>query len=171
MKTWIVVVLLLSTFSGVSGQAPGPITQFEELSLERTQCFGACPVYRVIIRGDGTVDYEGYKFVTVRSARATLSREQLSALVAAINDARYFSLRSSYRNARDGCPTYVTDHPSAITSVTSQGKTKKVHHNLGCRERRSMDGPGRAYPSELTALEERIDEIVNTARWVKGPRP
>jgi len=150
--------------------AAGALTHFEKLTLERTACEGTCPVYLVVIHGDGKVDFKGYNSVNVRSATATLSPGQMQALVAAINKARYFSLRDLYRTHSDGCPVWWTDNPSVFTSVTSRGVTKKIHHDLGCRERDERDvnrRPGRPYPPELTAFETAIDEIVNTARWLK----
>ena len=151
-----------------SQPAAGPLTHFEKVTLERTRCYGTCPVYRVVILGDGRVEYDGYQFVKVGSAAATLSQQQIQALLAAINKARYFSLRNSYRRGGVGCPTWVTDHPSALTSVTSGGVTKKIDHDLGCREPAGPDrGLGAPYPPDLTAFEKAIDEIVNTARWLK----
>jgi hypothetical protein len=146
------------------------LERFEKLTLERTMCEGHCPMYRIVIYGDGTVEYEGQRFVrTIGSAKAMLSREQVRRLVTAINDADYFSLRGSYRRRQDGCPTYVIDEPSVITSVTSNGMTKKVHHDQGCREVSKEGTLGATYPRQLTELEIRIDEIVDTALWV-GPR-
>jgi protein-disulfide isomerase-like protein with CxxC motif len=151
-----------------SQPAAGPLTHFEKVTLERTPCFGTCPVYRVVILGDGRVEYDGYQFVKVASAAAALSQDQIQSLLTAINKARYFSLRDSYRRGGDGCPSWVTDHPSALTSVTSGGVTKKIDHDLGCWELPAPDGRlGAPYPPELTAFETAIDEIVNTARWVK----
>ena len=122
-----------------------------------------------MILGDGKVKYDGYQFVKVGSASTTLSQEQIEALLAAINKARYFSLRNSYRRGGDDCPSWVTDHPSALTSVTSGGVTKKIDHDLGCREAAGPDRRlGATYPPDLTAFERAIDEIVNTARWLKG---
>lgn len=151
-----------------SQPAAGPLTHFEKVTLERTRCFGTCPVYRVVILGDGRVKYDGYQYVKVASATTTLSSEQIEALLAAINKVAYFSLRDSYRRGGEGCPTWVTDHPSALTSVTSGGVTKKIDHNLGCRELPGPDKPRDApYPPELTTFENAIDEIVDTSRWVK----
>src|SRR6187200_1158641 len=34
-----------------------------EIGLERTACFGKCPIYSVVIKSDGSVQYTGEKFV------------------------------------------------------------------------------------------------------------
>ena len=36
------------------------------ITLERTPCFGTCPVYTLAVQGDGTVVYEGKDFVKTK---------------------------------------------------------------------------------------------------------
>jgi hypothetical protein len=170
--SYAVAALLVVAIAGCGGvrrqqkEIPqAPVTRFDMLTLERSEC-GLCSVYKVTVYGDGRVEYRGFRFVEKSSARDILPEEQLDVLVAAVNDARYFSLRNSYRTERDGCPAVVTDHSSVFTSVTVGGSTKRIHHYLGCRERAAADGLGRSYPPRLTELEEKIDRVVNTARWV-----
>jgi len=139
------------------------------ITLERSQCFGTCPSYKLTVYGDGRVVYEGRKFVKVEgTVNDTVTQEQLKQLVAEFERADYFSLRDSYSDARDGCPAYWTDNPSANTSLELGGKKKTIWHYYGCTEK---DSPGLGigvYPKKLYELESKIDEIVNTARWVKG---
>src|SRR5919202_5807692 len=40
--------------------------QITEVTLERTACFGTCPAYKVTIRSDGTIIYEGREFVQMK---------------------------------------------------------------------------------------------------------
>ena len=39
------------------------------ITLQRTACFGACPVYTVSIYADGTVAYNGERFVEVEGTQ------------------------------------------------------------------------------------------------------
>src|SRR5262249_3359553 len=57
----------------------------------------------------------------------------------------------------DGCYTDVVDTPSVKTSITIAGKTKSVEHQHGCKGPLGID--------QLTALEDKIDEVVNSSRW------
>jgi hypothetical protein len=41
-----------------------------EISLEKTSCYGPCPVYAVYIYGDGTILYEGVENVRVIGERS-----------------------------------------------------------------------------------------------------
>lgn len=121
------------------------------ITLERTACFGACPVYELTVYGNGTVVYEGDRFVTEVGIRTTIiSEEKVQRLVSEFQGIDYFALSDSYEDVM------VTDLPSAITSITIQGRTKRVRH---------YHGDLRA-PQELTKLENRIDEIVNSSQWL-----
>ena len=140
------------------------------ITLERSQCFGTCPSYKLTVYGDGRVVYEGRKFVKVEGAvNDSVTQEQLKQLLAEFDKADYFSLRDTYFDATDGCPTYWTDNPTANTSLELGGKKKAVRHYYGCQEKEtSKDSSFSVYPKKLYELESKIDEIVNTGRWVKG---
>ena len=147
---------------------PGPaeaVPPDTVITLERTICYGMCPDYKITIYGDGRLIYEGRKFVKVEgTVNDTVTREQLGQLIAEFEKADYFSLRDSYRRSDDGCPTFWTDNPSANTSIQLDGRRKSIAHYYGCQE----EGEGyKVYPQKLYTLESRIDEIVNSARWVK----
>ena len=133
------------------------------ITLRRSQCFGECPDYTVSIAADGTVTFEGREFVKTKGvAKGSISPDSVRQLIAAFENAQFFSLRDSYQSAKDGCPEEWTDHPSAQTSLRLNGKTKSIYHYHGCME----EGGRITYPAVLTQLENRIDEIVGTKRWI-----
>ncbi|HEY2747996.1 MAG TPA: DUF6438 domain-containing protein [Polyangia bacterium] len=121
------------------------------LSLERTACYGRCPIYTVTVLRDGTVQWEGKRFVKVTGkATAKLPAATLTALADAFRGAGFFALADKY-DSYD-----VTDHPSAITSYADGYQKKTIHHYHG----------DRSAPEKLSQLEARIDELVGTARWI-----
>lgn len=144
------------------------IANFDSVTLERTRCYGRCPAYRVTIHGDGKVEFQGMAFTAVGGRQeATLSGERIAELVGAINAAGYFAL--PYDSTITDCPTYRTDAPTAIVSVTSGDRSKKITHYQGCIDLGADGSPnGIIYPAPLTELERRIDSLVGTDRWVKG---
>lgn len=126
-------------------------------TLERTACFGTCPVYRVTVYSDGRVEWEGREFVKVRGkAAGRLDAAGLRKLREAFAAARYFDLRGEF-DCRE-----VTDNPSANTSFSDGTRSRAIRHYYGC------SSPAGA--AALTTLESRIDEIVGSARWVGRPR-
>jgi hypothetical protein len=123
------------------------------ITLERTMCFGKCPVYTLTIYGDGTVNYEGKKHVAVMGSQmASISEHKVNQLIDEFMRINYFSLQNSYTKRG------VTDMPSAITSIRIGGREKTIRHYHG----------DRTAPPELKKLERRIDEIAGSARWIKG---
>jgi hypothetical protein len=122
------------------------------IQLERTACFGKCPVYSLKIKGDGTVIYSGVQFVKMTGIQeAKISMEAINQLLMEFEKAGYFSLNDSYTKFGK------SDMPSANTSISLGGQTKAIKHYLG----------DLSAPKQLTALEDKIDEIVNSAQWIK----
>ena len=122
------------------------------ITLQRGPCFGACPVYKLTVYGDGRVVYQGIRFVGVEGTRtAIINEDKIRQLVNEFHAIDYFSLDDEYLDAD------ATDLPSATTSITLNGQTKTVAHYHG----------DFSAPEELTTLEDKIDEIVSTERWVK----
>ena len=122
------------------------------ITLERTACYGFCPIYTLTIHGNGTVQYEGEDYVeTVGKAETVISREKVEKLISEFENINYDSLEDSYTEKT------ITDAPSVITSITRNGKTKTIEHYHGDFNT----------PEKLTALEDKIDEIVNSDQWVK----
>jgi hypothetical protein len=126
------------------------------ISLERTPCFGGCPVYSVAVWPSGEVSYEGKAGVRqLGKASARIPTQQVEALLSELDKAGYFNLASRYAVAESTCGRYSTDSPTAITTVTLRGRTKRIEHDYGCG----------AAPGALVVMERRIDEVLNTGRW------
>lgn len=142
---------------------------FDEVSLERTACYGFCPEYTVTVLATGEVRFEGRRSVAVVGvAQDHLTRDQMQRILSAINAADVFALRDSYATELDGCPAVWTDNPSAIIRVRAGERVKTIRHYLGCRDLNEKHPElERTYPHGLTDLEEAIDSIIDTSRWIK----
>jgi hypothetical protein len=141
------------------------------ITLERTICYGSCPMYKLTIKADGSVEFEpryvkDRSIVSAEIKRGNITREQLMQLISEFERARYFSLNNRYMDERDGCPAVWTDSPSAITSIRINRKEKTIKHYYGCQERTTDMSLSQVFPRELTELESKIDEIVNTKQWL-----
>ncbi len=125
-------------------EPPKP-TEFKDviITLERTGCLGTCPSYNLTIYGDGKVVYDGKYFVKTKGMQNFLiTQDKVKELVNEFYKIGYFSLQDKYD------PPF-TDLPKTITSITIDGKTKKVV---------SYDGG----PEKLSELENKINAITNT---------
>ncbi|OGO18690.1 MAG: hypothetical protein A2Z02_00150 [Chloroflexi bacterium RBG_16_48_7] len=122
------------------------------ITLERTPCFGTCPVYSLKISGNGAVVYDGKDHVKLKGVQeTTISAGAVNQLVLEFENTGYFSLNDSYTKFE------ITDMPSANTSITIGRKTKSIKHYYG----------DRSAPKQLTELEKKIDDTVNSAQWIK----
>jgi hypothetical protein len=148
-------VLLLT---GLLTAAPAAVQDKTDavITLERTPCFGTCPVYSVRITSDGAVDYEGKQFVRITGlAHATIPTEDVARLVDEFEKSGYFSLQDNYKFVvrADGSRAYVTDLPTTTTSIQIGTRRKKIENYVGA-------------PEALRDLERRIDAVAGTMRWI-----
>ncbi len=153
---WSIACASRNPSSGSTGgmavdSVPAPV-----ITLERTACFGGCPVYRLAVTSDGVVSYEGEAQVRqLGKASSRIPPEKVQALLSELERAGYFSFASRYAAAEPVCGRYAADSPSAITSISFQGRTKRVEHDYGCG----------AAPGALVVLERRIDEVLGSTQW------
>lgn len=120
------------------------------ITLERTACFGTCPVYTVTIYADGTVVYNGGRFVDVTGEQTTsIDPETVQQLIDGFEAAGYFDWGDTYTDM------YVTDLPTITTSVTRDGETKTITRYAG----------DNTAPTALPYLENWIDRMTNSAQW------
>jgi len=127
------------------------------IKLERTSCFGECPVYSVSIDAVGNVTYEGTKFVRVEGRQTDrIQVSRVAALLATAERIGFFDLRDQYRTIRnpDGTETIVTDLPTAFVTITGGGQSKRVEDYIGA-------------PQALKQLEQLIDDTAGTKRWIR----
>jgi uncharacterized protein DUF6438 len=124
--------------------------------LERTPCFGSCPVYTVAVSPSGEVKYQGRAHVRrLGTAIGQIPQQRVDSLLDELDRAGYFSFALKYMPSEPACGRYVTDSPSAITTVTYRGRTRTITHDYGC---------GGA-PGALVVLERRIDEVLGSSQW------
>lgn len=144
--------IALTACAPVAAPAYEPTEGPVEISLERTACFGFCPVYTVTINGEGEVVYQGRAFVNVvGERRATISREAVQQLLARFDEIHFEQLRDEYINHG------ITDLPSKIVTLTRNGRTKRVVDYAGTSV---------GMPEAVRALQDEIDRVANTAQWV-----
>jgi Domain of unknown function (DUF6438) len=160
---------ILAVCSLVACRAPQqPITSsslptyipYQSITLERPGCYDNCPTYKVTISAGGKVSYEGRAFVKVKGkAQTSLTSAQVKALEKAIVKVKFFSLQNEYIAQKDGCKAVLTDASAAIITISSDKQTKSIYHYFGC--------DGHPDLKQLTIFENTIDQIVNSAQWIR----
>ncbi|WP_249872369.1 DUF6438 domain-containing protein [Oceanobacillus saliphilus] len=134
---------------------------FKKLSLERTECYGTCPIYQVEVTPDGMVYWNGeghVSFMGETTFRISEKKvQQLAALLESFNY-RVFTYK-------EGGP-FITDQPHCITRVEYEdGFVKEVDHYLGNKDQKETH-----LTDSLTSLEKfekRVERIIGTKRYVE----
>jgi hypothetical protein len=132
-------------------------SKVRKITLERTPCYGPCPVYKVTILGTGEVVYFGEAHIDKAGTHKwRISRRRLQRLAEAFERANYLHLEDDY--TRYG----VTDAPGCLTSIEYEdGSSKSINHYHG----------DPSAPDVLTELEDEIDRIVGVERYTEPDVP
>lgn len=157
-RLWFGLAVGLSACSALA-QGPG-VPSDALIRLQRTACYGRCPIHTVTIDGHGTVTYAGERFVRVVGQRtAHIDRSKVASLLATAERIRFFHMRDAYRLIEnpDGTVDVVFDRPTTFVSVTVNGRTKRIEDYVGA-------------PASLAEFEREIDDAAGTKQWVL-PRP
>src|SRR4051812_20656488 len=122
---------------GLGGHAPAQepdLPPDASIRLQRTSCFGSCPIYTVTIDARGTVTYDGGDAVRVLGRRsAHIDASRVAGLLAKAESIPFFEMRDAYRviETPDGSAITVTALPTQLVTVTVNGRTKKVEDYVG----------------------------------------
>ena len=130
------------------------------IELARRACFGACPIYDVVLTADGVVRFHGRGFVAQHGEReAKITTAAFAKLWRRLAEQDFAGLPTeSSENGSADCKELRTDHPSAIVTLTATDVDARVFDYHGCRGNERLDA--------FRKLEDRIDEVAGTARWV-----
>jgi hypothetical protein len=121
------------------------------IRMERNMCMGTCPVYSLEIFGNGTLVYNGEQFVNVTGKHiSSIPEDKVKQLIEEFYSINYYSLNDTFDKI------VKTDQPTVITSINTNGTFKSVFDNLGA-----------IAPESLRVLENRIDEITNSSKWIE----
>lgn len=122
------------------------------ISLQRSGCYGSCPSYTVSATTKGLV-FEGDYYVVARGKHtAAVDPRSVKDLAKRFVAADFYSMDDKYVAS-------VTDNPTYILSIDIDGRAKKVEDYVG--EWKGM-------PAVISDLEEQVDELTKSSRWIEG---
>lgn len=126
-----------------------PDNGISEIGIERTHCYGMCPVYTVVILKNGILHYTGEDYAP-RKGRfsGTVSPWAFNQLARFIKESQFDKLADSYTAS-------VTDNPTVLIEVVMNGKRKVVSDYA------------RSGPAKLWAIQQLTDDLVAQTKWDK----
>lgn len=150
MKHYFVYFLLMIGF--LMGCSSGKTSKNKvkyTFGLEKTACFGKCPVYQLSIDANGKANLKGEKFMDlIGDYQRQLSDEEFLKLTTAFDNANFFAFKDEYEGRR-------SDGPTTFISFSKSEQTKKI----------KASSP---IPADLKALIKLLDNLVKeTSTWKK----
>jgi hypothetical protein len=138
--------------------------EHDVFTLERTACFGFCPVYKVSVDDRDILVFEGERYVKEAGGAVSkrLAPGSFRKLVAIAQDYDFASYDARYPNEDgDNCGAVATDLPSIEIAFDAGRFDHAVRLDQGC-----MGFDGRERFDEMVL---KIDEVLNLDDWI-GPR-
>ena len=121
--------------------------EIARIGIERSGCFGSCPIYSLVVEADGSFEYIGIANVSrIGRYKGKADPMRYRSVVALMSEARYFSMQDVYS-------VDVTDQEFVYTMAERGGQAKVI-------ENYAASGP-----LVLWAIEELIDTLLLTADW------
>ena len=102
------------------------------ISLQRTACFGTCPIYKIEIFSDGSGIYTGTRFVeNIGVSKFQLVKSDINKILEFANKIGFSKLKDEYSEPITDLPTtYITIKDKKIKVYTGAPKTLKNLENL-----------------------------------------
>ena len=102
------------------------------ISLQRTACFGTCPIYKIEIFADGSGIYTGTRFVeNIGVTKFNLSETQLNLILTQAEAIGFTNMKEEYSEPISDLPTtFIQIKDKKIRDYTGAPKTLKNLENL-----------------------------------------
>jgi hypothetical protein len=145
----IVIILVLIYFTGCSSSKHTYNAENLIIKMEKTPCYGFCPVYDLTITGDGNAILLGKKNIKkIGTFICVIPPAKLDSLVKEFEEIKFWDLQDRYDGKK-------TDLPTTYVSLTLDGKTKRIRDYYGA-------------PEKLKKLEERLHQIIDYPFWIRA---
>ena len=169
-KRVAMLVLLLACAPQASKSDSGQSApSLDSLVLERSECFGTCPSYRLRISSAEQVRFESHNrgdsanIVTDTAPAGTY--EHLITRARAIG---FYDLPPDIIKDSVFCRLAMTDAPTVVTSIFTKGSVRRVSDYTGCMA--TTDRTVLPPIQRLHTFENEIDSVLRSSRWIR-PNP
>lgn len=147
MKKILAIVLLCSV--AILESCVSKATSTEKtvlLTMQKTPCFGNCPVYDLTIYTNGYAEYNAKNFLPQTGRFGTeLSKNEVRSIVQDLDDMNFCQMKKLYGVG-------VTDFPSSIITYMCNGEEKKVEAIM-------------KYPESLLLFIMKLDGLTKSPKW------
>ena len=123
------------------------------IGIQKTACYGACPVYTMDILNNCKVILRAEKFLEMGAGefKSRLSKIKYEELIHAFRQSGFFELDEIYRSN-------VSDLPTTYFYFKDNGEAKTIE----------VYGK---WPDDLTALDKKLTALIDELKWKKVSNP
>jgi hypothetical protein len=128
------VLAALAALAGCAAAVPSAEAEpVRSIAYETGPCFGGCPVYRFIVRSDGSGTFEGRRFTAAEGTHEfSVTPDQFRAFAAHLEPLRPADGSVNY-SGPDMCGTLATDLPSVTVEWETAGADmQRLYYYYGC---------------------------------------
>ena len=151
----VTTLALAGMFLGCSSTSSNVVGR--SIAIERSSCYGPCPVYRFTMYSNGQYVWQGRAHVSVvGTVRGRMDVRAFATAMRLLIDSGYLDFKDSYRSGEE-CEVIATDNPTVSIVVVDPVHPKTISHYRGCR--------GFARQDVLTELEDNLDTVFKTRRF------
>ena len=139
--------------TGALFPAPTSASTVHRIQLERTACFGTCPVYTVTFDRDGTGRYHGEQYVRdLGDYVGRIDTVAFRRLAERILTSGFFQFKTEYAEQ-------ATDLPSTVLTVAVGDTSKRVlkYGDVG--------------PAVLDSIGHEVDSLTDRITWIPASAP
>lgn len=158
-RTRILFLLVVSGVCRAQTVKSDALPQDTILVMQRGACEMRCAVYNIVVFADGSAIFDARHYVRRPGLfKTTIPREDLKRLLDQASGLGFFDLKEPLVRENKACEAARSDAPTAILSISSNGKSNTLVHDRAC---------GSALSKRLIDFENSIDKVLNTAKWIK----
>jgi hypothetical protein len=117
-------------------------------TLQRTPCYGTCPIFQISVFKNGLTFYNGEENVLQKGKfYFYLNQEDINSIFDKAKEINYFTLENNYDMP-------VSDFPTTISSLSDQKNVKKIENRAGG-------------PKELAEFESFFEKLILSKSMIK----
>lgn len=143
----VIIVLGFTLFvAGKCNKNSYDYTEDTSIEIVKTACFGSCPVYNFVIKGNGTSEYNGKRFVDMEGTHTrTFPADTTNMIFNRLMEADLWQYKNEYTDN-------VTDLPTTYLTFKHEGKQKKMKLYFGV-------------PDALKEISKELETLAFTSGW------
>lgn len=167
MRCFVIIfsfLILICSCANSDNSAPKSLKLIMKMD---TMIAKPCIDYAVFIKPNGktVITKDCYRSEENQTYESQLNESQMTEIIREVENSNFFSFENNYSYGSKNCSSLSTDSPTVTLTINFDGKKKTIKHYYGCFINSWFSRENALQP--LFNLENKIDEIVGTKKWIR----